>query len=134
MGENFDKLRKISGTVFDLASAVSLLEWDQQTYMPPGGSEGRASQIATLSRMAHELFVGDEFGAALEAAEAEVDPDSDEARIVWRLKRDVHKSRRVPADWVEEHEHTVRLAFNAWVNARAASDFNAFRPHLEKVL
>ena len=134
MGENFDKLRKISGTVFDLASAVSLLEWDQQTYMPPGGSEGRASQIATLSRMAHELFIGDEFGAALEAAEAEVDPDSDEARIVWRLKRDVHKSRRVPADWVEEHEHTVRLAFNAWVNARAASDFSAFRPHLEKVL
>jgi len=79
MGKHFDKLRRSCGTVFDLAASTNLLEWDQQTYMPPGGAQGRAYQIATLSRLAHERFVGDEFAAELEAAESEVaslDPDS----------------------------------------------------------
>ena len=137
MGKHFEKLRRSCGTVFDLAASVALLEWDQQTYMPPGGAQGRAYQIATLSRIAHERFVGDEFAAELESAESEVgslDPDSDEARIVARLRRDVEKRKRVSADWVEEHELTVRMAFDAWVKARAASDFSSFRPHLEKVL
>jgi carboxypeptidase Taq len=104
--------------------------------MPPGGAQGRAYQIASLSRLAHERFVG-EVAADLPAAEAEVaslDPDSDEARIVARLRRDVDKRKRVSADWVEEHELTVRMAFDAWVKARSNSDFAAFRPHLEKVL
>ncbi len=137
MGIHFEKLRRSCGTIFDLAASVALLEWDQQTYMPPGGAQGRAFQIATLSRLAHERFVGDEFTAELQAAEAEVaalDPDSDEARIVSRLRRDLQKRKRVTADWVEEHELTVRMAFDAWVRARAASDFASFRPHLEKVL
>jgi len=105
--------------------------------MPPGGAQGRAYQIATLSRLAHERFVGDEFAAELESAETEVaslDPDSDEARIVARLRRDLEKRKRVSADWVEEHELTVRMAFDAWVKARAGSDFASFQPHLEKVL
>jgi carboxypeptidase Taq len=137
MGNHFDKLRRSCGTVFDLAASVNLLEWDQQTYMPAGGAQGRAYQIATLSRLAHERFVGDEFAAELESAESEVaslDPDSDEARIVARLRRDVEKRKRVSADWVEEHELTIRMAFSAWVKARAASDFASFKPHLEKVL
>jgi carboxypeptidase Taq len=137
MGDHFEKLRKMSEAIFDLTATISLLEWDQQTYMPSGGAEGRAHQMATISRIVHERFTGEDFGEALEAAESEVanlDPDSDEARIVGRLRRDLSKSSKVSADWVEESERTVRLAFNAWIKARPASDFKSFQPHLEKVV
>ena len=108
-----------------------------QTNMPPGGADGRSHAMATLAALAHEHFVRDDFGEALEAAEAEVkdlDPDSDEAGIIARLRRDFDKSRRVPTEWVRESKRTVGLAFNAWVEARKASSFPSFRPHLEKVL
>ncbi len=137
MGPKFEKLRELAGRVFDLASAADLLNWDMQTYMPPGGADGRAHALATLASLAHELFVRDDFGAALEAAEAEVgdlDPDSDEAVIVARLRRDFDKSRRVPSEWVAKSVRIAGLAFSAWVQARPASDFAAFQPHIERVL
>ncbi len=137
MGQHYKNLLQVAAPLFDLCSTIDLLEWDQQTYMPPGGAQGRAQQIATLSRMAHELFTSDRFAAALAQAESEVaslDPDSDEVRVVKRMRRDLNKSSRIPADWVEESETAFRISFNAWVEARKASDFNAFRPHLEKML
>ncbi len=137
MGEHFDRLHGMAGRIFDLASAAGMSSWDMQTYMPPGGADGRAHAMATLASLAHELFVRDDFGEALEAAEAEVkdlDPDSDEAGIVARLRRDFDKGRRVPSDWVAESKRTVGLAFTAWVMARQTSDFAAFQPHIEKVL
>ncbi|GMR10053.1 MAG: carboxypeptidase M32 [Anaerolineae bacterium] len=137
MGEHFDRLHGMAGRIFDLASAAGTLSWDMQTYMPPGGADGRAHSLATLASLAHEFFVRDDFGEALEAAEAEIkdlDPDSDEAGIVARLRRDFDKGRRVPSEWVAESERTVGLAFSAWIEARQASDFAAFQPHIEKVL
>ena len=37
----------------DIQSAIALLGWDQETYMPPAAAAARAEQIATLSAMAH---------------------------------------------------------------------------------
>jgi len=137
MGEHYEKLRELSGTVFDLASSADLLSWDMQTNMPRGGADGRSHAMATLASLGHEHFIRDDFGEALTAAESEVqglDPNSDEVGIVARLRRDFDKSRRVPTEWVAESKRTVGLAFNAWVEARKASSFADFKPHIEKVL
>ena len=42
--------------VDDLNRASAVLQWDQATYMPPGGAAARGRQVATLSRLAHEAF------------------------------------------------------------------------------
>ncbi len=39
-----NELRSYLATVDDLKAASSILGWDQRTYMPPGGAEGRAHQ------------------------------------------------------------------------------------------
>ncbi len=137
MTTHYEQLLSLCRTVFDLAAAGSLLTWDQQTYMPPGGAQGRALQLATLNRLAHEHFISDEFGEAIERASEEVaglDPDSDEVRVVSRLKRDFEKKRRVSSEWVETFEEAVALAFQAWQAAREESDFPSFQPHLEKIV
>ncbi|MFQ5942237.1 MAG: carboxypeptidase M32 [Anaerolineales bacterium] len=137
MGEKLERLRELTGRIFDLTSAADLLSWDMQTNMPPGGADARAHAMATLASLAHEHFIRDDFGEALEAAETEVkgfDPDSDEAGIVARLRRDFDKSHRVPTEWVRESQRTVGLAFSAWVESRKASSFPDFKPHIERVL
>src|SRR3712207_7672802 len=52
----YERLMDRLAVVRDLRSARSLLFWDQQTYMPAGGVAGRAEQMATLSRLGHEML------------------------------------------------------------------------------
>ncbi|HJX39054.1 MAG TPA: carboxypeptidase M32, partial [Anaerolineae bacterium] len=137
MGDNLKNLREIVGVVVDLEGAAGLLGWDQQTNMPPGGAQARAMQLSTLSRLAHERLVSEETGEALEATEKEVeglDPNSDEVRLVRKVRRDFDKARKVPPDWVGEFSRVTALAHHAWEKARAEADFSLFRPHLEKIL
>ena len=58
--------------------------------MPRGGAETRAEGLATLHRLAHELFVRDEIGELLERLEPDtsgLDPDSDDACLVAVTRR-----------------------------------------------
>ncbi len=137
MGKNLERLRQRLAQIYDINAAANLLEWDQQTYMPPGGADERAYQLATLRRLAHELLVSDETGEALEAARQEVadpDSDSDEARLVWRTGHEYEKSRKVPGEWVSEFNRTTSLAHATWQEARAEADFGRFAPALRNVV
>ena len=46
-------------------SAAAVLSWDQETYMPAGGGEARAEQIAVLQGMAHQKLISPEIGKLL---------------------------------------------------------------------
>jgi len=137
MGERLEELRRQFGIVADLEAAGGVLGWDQQTYMPPGGAQGRAMQLATLGRLAHQQLVSDEMGAALAAAESEVeglDPDGDEVRTVRKARRDFDKARKVPSEWVAEFRRVTALAHQVWEKARAESDFSQFQAPLGEIV
>ena len=121
----------------DLRHAADLVEWDERVYMPDGGVTVHGEMSATLRRLAHEKFTAREVGAAIEAGARQAageDPDSDAVRRVRIAARDYDKATRVPADFVAEHATVVSTAQHAWAQARAASDFALFRPHLQKVI
>lgn len=137
MSEKLEKLKEILAEVSDIGNAASLLGWDQQTYMPDGGSEARGQQLATLGKIAHEKATSEEVGRLLDELKGElsgVDSDSDEAALVRVADRDYQKAVRVPSDFIVEQAIVTTKAFEAWTEARAKSDFSIFRPHLEKVL
>ena len=73
MAEKLERFCELLGEISDLDSASSVLGWDQQTYMPPGGAPARAQQLATLGKLSHQMFVSDEFGAALELNTSDFD-------------------------------------------------------------
>ena len=60
---SIDKLKNRLADVNALNSAVAIMDWDQQTYMPSGAAEARAEQCATLSQLIHEMTTGEETGA-----------------------------------------------------------------------
>ncbi|MEQ1897167.1 MAG: carboxypeptidase M32 [Vicinamibacterales bacterium] len=134
---SLEQLLGILGDIADLAKATALLEWDEQVYMPPGGSTTHGQMVATVRRLAHERFVADEVGTLLERATRDatgMDPDSDTARLLAVTAHDYDKARRVPAAFVAEQAQALSAGQQAWIHARATNDFPSFRPHLEKLI
>ena len=137
MGEKFDALKARLGEIHNLDMIAGLVGWDQQTYMPPGGAEAKASQMATLSRLGHEMFVSDETGRLIEDAAAEVEGmayDSDEASLIRVIREDYTEQTKLPTELVAELTRQTALAHEVWANARQGNDFRAFQPALEKIV
>lgn len=131
------RLREHLAAIQDLLSAQALLEWDQRTMMPARGSAARAEALATVVRISFESFASPETGALLDdaAAETQALPDeSDEASLVRVTRREYDKAVRVPSTLKAEIARAAAIGGDAWIAARQASDFAAFRPHLEKLV
>ena len=126
-------LKERLATIGDVNAAMEALRWDQQTYMPEGGVAGRAEQIATLSRLAHEMLVSEETEKLLGNAD-EPAPGSEDAAFVRLARREFERATRLPARLVAELARTSALAQPAWERARAGSDWSSFAPHLEKIV
>jgi carboxypeptidase Taq len=123
--------------LFYLTSAAAALSWEQQTYMPTGGAQTRAGQLATLARLEHEMFTAHETGALLQAAAQEVadaDYGSPAASLVRVTQRDYDLRTKIPAALVAELTHHQALAQGAWVQARAQNDYGHFEPALAKMI
>jgi len=120
-----------------LGSCVSLLSWDEQTYLPPGGAEHRSNQLALLAGLAHDRRTAPRIGellAELGDSGALGDPDGDRAANVREARRSYDRATKLPKRLVEELSRTTSLAQQAWVTAKKDADFPAFRPWLEKVI
>jgi carboxypeptidase Taq len=137
MGEQFDALRARLADYTHLQQTGALLSWDQETYMPPGAVESRGEQMATVAKLAHELFISSQTNKLLRSAAKEVkptaNPDSDEMAIIRVTERDYKRERKVPAEFVAEMQRTQAQAHQAWIEARKASDFRHFEPWLAKM-
>lgn len=134
---NYERLLSLARDLSALKSIANLLGWDQQTYMPPKGVEGRSGQRAVLARVIHERVVSEEFGALLEELDgsaelATLGPEA--AANVRELRRERDREVRVPAALVDELERTAGLAHQHWVDARNDGDFAGFAPWLEKLV
>ena len=126
-------LKERFATMSDLNGARSVLFWDQQTYMPEGGVAARAEQLATLSRMAHEMLVADETGRLIEDS-GTPEPETEDSAVLRLARRDYDKAAKLPSRLVEETSRATALAEPAWARARSGSDWAAFAPHLEKIV
>jgi carboxypeptidase Taq len=101
--------------------------------MPEGGVEGRAEQLATLSRLAHEMLVSRETAELLAALE-DPDPGSEAFAFVRLARREYERAAKLPNRLVEELARVTALAQPAWARARARSDWASFEPYLQKIV
>lgn len=116
-----------------LGAAARLLQWDQETGMPTGGEAHRADALSTLAKLIHERTVSAEFADLAAKATARAS-GPDESRQMELVNRDLERARKIPSRLVEETTRATSLAQQVWARARRERDFNAFQPHLEKVV
>jgi carboxypeptidase Taq len=130
-----EQLEERLGRITELERISRVLSWDQQTMMPPAGSDHRADHLATLRRIAHELLIADETGRLLDELrplEESLERGSDHAALVRVARRDYEKAVRVPTELRTQMTRAAAQARPVWVRARAESNFELFLPALER--
>ena len=103
--------------------------------MPRAGAEARADVASTVTQLAHGHFVSDEVGKLLDDLDgAGQDPDSVEGALIRITRREWERASRIPSELAGEMVQVSGVAVAAWDEAKAASDFESFSPHLERQL
>ncbi len=120
-----------------LGSCASVLSWDEQTHLPPGGAEHRSNQLGLLAGLTHDRRIDPRIGellGELEAAKDLGDPDGDMAANVREARRVYDRVTKLPKALVEALSKTTSLAQQAWVEAKRDAKFSVFAPWLEKII
>ncbi len=123
-------MRKIA----DIRYSSALLQWDQETYLPPKGAAIRGQQIATLSEIAHQYFTDDTLGALLQELSGRDDLSIQEKKNVSLTWEDFSKQKKFSPAFVRELTETVNKSFHSWLEARKANDFGVFAGDLAKLV
>lgn len=118
----------------DLHSAAAVLEWDQETYMPPKSAEFRGRQLATLASQAHDILTSPRLEELLNELAAVQDLPGDQLANVRLSLKDLNKNKKLPSSFVEALSRQSSECFNAWIEARQKKDYSIFAPSLKKMI
>ena len=127
----FGSLREHLREIELLDGIAGTLGWDEQTYMPRGAAELRGAQTGLLARLSHERLTDPRVGDWLAALDGS---DPIEAACARNLGRAYRREKRVPGDLVDRLARARSEGFQAWIDAKRTSDFDAFAPTLERLL
>ena len=127
----YDELMAFQRETEALGQVAWRLSWDQETVMPRGAAEQRGEEMAALESVLHARRTDPRVGDWLAAAE----PADEAGRAQLReIRRGYDRHTKVPARLAAEIARVTSVAQGQWAEARAADNWAAFEPVLEKVV
>ena len=125
-----DRMQKIA----DVKYSAAVLQWDQETYLPPKGADFRGRQIATLSEIAHEWFIDDSLGQLLQDLRERNDLRADQQRNITLSLEDYEKQKKFTPAFIRRLSEASSRCFHSWLQARAANSFALFKDDLQQMV
>jgi carboxypeptidase Taq len=129
----YNEFVKVSEKAANLRAAMSLLAWDQETYMKTGSVHRRAKQMADLASFHHQILQLELF-PLLEALMEQDFDDPIKKRNIEQSYRVVAKEVLLPENFVKAWAETTSEAQCAWQIAKANSHYPTFEPLLRKTV
>ncbi len=120
-----------------LSDAVGLMYWDLQTIAPEGGKEKLSDSISYFSTEHFKKSTSDEYyNLVCKLAEKEEFEKLDDVyqHDIRITKRDLEKSRRIPADFYEEYVKTTTESGIIWPKAKENNDYKMYEEPLAKTI
>lgn len=114
-----------------LGQVMGRLGWDQETMMPRGAAPQRGEEMAALEGVLHARRTDPRLADWLAAANPQTDAEKAQVR---EIKRSYDRATKVPAKLAAEIAKVTSESQGIWAEARAADDFAAFQPTLERVV
>jgi len=139
--KDYKELHEISRRARTLTGITHLLDWDQETYMPPGGAANRAAQLELLAGITHEEKTGKKFSTALakliDIKEGQIlakGLSSEQQAALREWRTDYLKHKALPKKFVEEYAKVTSQAILVWRDAKQSNAFPRFAPFLDKLI
>jgi len=132
--EQYDQYKTALQKIADVKYASAVLQWDQETYLPPKGADMRGRQIATLAEIAHQQFTDPALGALLKALNEAEGLDEKQKRNVELSLEDYKRATKFSSSFVRELSEAINKSFHAWIQARKENDFKVFEPSLDALI
>src|SRR5579872_6844142 len=125
-----DRMQKIA----DIKYSAAVLEWDQETYLPPKGAAARSRQLASLSEIAHEGLIAPDLGDLLRELRQRADLPEDQRSNVGLSLEDYDKQIKFTPAFIRRLTETSSRSFHSWLRARSANSFSLFKADLEELV
>ena len=116
---------------------ATLIHWDMDISTPKLGQAGHIDALTYFSGKQFAMETNERLGNLLDVLNTEQEYEALDDMwkfVVRRMKRNFDRRRRIPADFYENFVRAQAEAGNAWKEAKNASDFSLFAPHLEKMI
>ncbi len=120
--------------IADIKYASAVLQWDQETYLPPKGNQFRGRQIATLNEQAHLLFAKEKTGTLLTQLMGCEDLTIKQKQNVALSFYDYTRAKKFSGDFVRKMSEATSKTFHAWIQARRENSFTFFEKPLEELI
>ncbi|MGZ4048995.1 MAG: carboxypeptidase M32 [Bacteroidia bacterium] len=131
---NYSKYKALMSKIADVQYASAVLNWDQETYMPPKGAQFRAQQLSTIAGISHELATSKELGDLLNQLNADASLSEKEKRNIKESLKRYNDNKKYTTEFVQELSKTISETFQAWQKAKTDNDFASYAPFLEKLV
>jgi len=115
--------------------AFYLAGWDSETGCPIGTIQSRSDALGTLSELGFKIRTSKEYNDAIDYLyehREELDPVLKHEII--GQKEDIEDTKKFPIEEVVELSKLENEIHPVYVQAKLASDFNMFKPYLEKMI
>ena len=131
---NYSHYQGMMRKIADIQYASAVLNWDQETYMPPKGATFRAQQLSTLAGIGHELATSKELGDLLNTLSTDESLIEKEKRNIKQSLKNYNDNKKYTTEFVQELSKTISETFQAWQKAKEENNFALYAPHLEKLV
>jgi carboxypeptidase Taq len=138
---DYTRLHELSRHIRILRGISSLLDWDQETYMPTGAVGIRSEQLKTMAGIIHRETTSKKYANALtklidipsgKIIAKGVSPAQQAALREWR--RHYLQETLLPRQFVEEFAKLTSQSLVVWHNAKTQNAFQQFAPFLDRIL
>ena len=116
-----------------LGKINAVLSWDLEVNLPQKAIEGRAAQIAYLTKLAAERWQDAEFKKLVQDTKSST-LNMQEKAILRNLRQSAKFYFKVPKEIIVEFAETVAKTTVVWGKARKENKFKDFLPSLKKLL
>lgn len=117
-----------------LEHIIALIDLDGQLNAPASAANGRGEQKTLLELKIHAILTLPDWGEIFDKLDAAADLDVWQTANVRKAREEVEEASVLPAELVEQLAKARNDSVAVWFKARKENDFDAFRPHLERLV
>lgn len=117
-----------------LSSALAVLGWDMEVYIPKNGVSYRGDVLGYLSSELYKLCTCDEIKGYIDSFIDLEDLDPVTKAMVKNAKKEYDETKKIPADRYRDFAVLTTNAYPAWQEAKLKNQFSTFQPYLQKIV